>query len=314
MSTDNERLLALVAKMYYIDKVKQNEIAKRFNITSMMVSRLLKDAETKGIITFHVKMPWQMDMDLSRAVKEKFGLKDCYVFDIAENEELTFRLGSLLADYFSQILPRKDAIVGLSWGNTIMKFVESLPYIKAENLSLVQLSGAFSGKGGNISPTDLLNAVSKKLDAKPYFLHAPLYAATVEMRNNFLNDPINHVIKQMAKKSDINIIGASELSRNSNTLKSGNINEDDFRELRSLNSIGDLTGIFLDREGNCLEWTKSSLYTGANLEEISKAKIVICVAGELRKLDVLYRSCLKKYFNTLFTTRILAEALLEKHD
>ena len=51
----NDNLLYMIARLYYIDKVKQNEIAKRFNLTSMSVSRYLKEAETAGIVTFNVK-------------------------------------------------------------------------------------------------------------------------------------------------------------------------------------------------------------------------------------------------------------------
>lgn len=44
---NNEYYLAEIAKLYYTDKMKQNEIAKRFGITPMMVSRKLKEAEEK---------------------------------------------------------------------------------------------------------------------------------------------------------------------------------------------------------------------------------------------------------------------------
>ena len=58
-------LLALVAKMYYVDKVKQREIAERLHLTPMAVSRALKEADQKGIVTYHVKMPWLTDLELA---------------------------------------------------------------------------------------------------------------------------------------------------------------------------------------------------------------------------------------------------------
>ena len=307
---NNDTFLALVAKKYYIDKIKQNEIARFFNVSTMMVSRLLKEAETRGIVTFHVKTPWQMDAELGRAVIEKYGLQDCYVFNLQENEELSMKLGFLLADYFNQILPRKNAVVGVSWGNTISKFVEALPYIKVENLSLVQLTGSFPYNESMVTPTEMLNRMSKKLDSKVYFLHAPLYVASEQMKNNLLNDPLNYTIEHMAEKADINIIGISNLSNTSNTLKSGVISENDFKELVNLNSIGDLAGTFLDKNGDPIQWSKSVLNTGVSLGHIGKAKNVICVAGERCKLEIIRKTCEKKYYNTLFTTKHIAEGLL----
>ncbi|MDR1655338.1 MAG: hypothetical protein LBR96_05000 [Treponema sp.] len=306
----NDRLLAIVSKMYYIDKVKQNEIAKRFNISSMMVSRILKEAETCGIVNFHVKMPWQVDMDLSTAVRKKYGLEDCYAFDIPEDNELSLRLGSYMADYFTQILPKKNAIVGLSWGNTISKFMQALPYMQVENCSLVQLTGSFTSVNSMLSSTDVINGASKKLDGHIYVLNAPLYAVSKYMRDNLLSDPVNKLIMQMAEKSDINIIGVSDLSVHASTFKSGVITPEDYSELQSLKSIGDLAGTFLDSGGNPLKWSKSNLNTGVPLQRISNAHYVICVAGEMRKAEILKKICGKKYFNILFTTKELAKGLV----
>jgi DNA-binding transcriptional regulator LsrR (DeoR family) len=307
----NDRQLAMIAKMYYIDKVKQNEIAKYFNISSMMVSRILKEAENTGIVKFHVKMPWQVDIELSGAVKKKFGLKDCYAFNIPQDEQLSMKLGSYLADYFVQILPKKNAVVGLSWGNTISKFIEALPYIEVENCSLIQLTGAFTSVDSTITPTDIINLATKKLNSRLYVLNAPLYAGSREMRDNLMNDPVNTLIMKMADKSDINIIGLSDLSMNASTCKSGVIDMNDYKELVKLSSIGDLAGTFLDKEGIPIQWSKSNLNTGAALERISKAKQVICVAGEARKLNILRKTCGRNYFNVLFITSALAEGLLK---
>ncbi|MDR1446224.1 MAG: hypothetical protein LBI90_04935 [Treponema sp.] len=306
----NDRLLAIVSKMYYIDKVKQNEIAKRFSISSMMVSRILKEAETSGIVSFYVKMPWQVDMELSTAVMKKYGLEDCYAFDIPDDNEVPLRLGSYLADYFTQILPKKSAVVGLSWGNTISKFMQALPYMQVENCSLVQLTGSFTSVNSMVPSTDVINGASKKLDGHIYVLNAPLYAASKYMRDNLLNDPVNKLITQMAEKSNINIIGVSDLSVNASTLKSGVITPEDYRELLGLKSIGDLAGTFLDSGGNPLKWSKSNLNTGVPLQIISNARYVICVAGETRKIEILKKICGKKYFNILFTIKGLAKELL----
>jgi DNA-binding transcriptional regulator LsrR (DeoR family) len=256
-------------------------------------------------------MPWQLDIELGSSLMKKYALADCYVFDIPDNEEMPLRLGASLADYFIQILPRKNAIVGLSWGNTISKFARALPYIKVENCSLVQLSGSFPDNTSTITPTEVLNMVSKKLDSRIYFIHAPLYAASEEMRDHLLNDPINNTIREMAENADINIIGLSDLSRDSNTLKSGNICEDDFKELVSMDSIGDLAGMFLDRNGDPLYWSKSNLYMGVILNHIGMARNIICVAGELRKAEIIRKTCEKKYYNILFTTKSVAKALLQ---
>jgi|GEM_PF-2397773 len=306
---NHDHLLAMVAKMYYIDKVKQNEIARRLNITPMMVSRYLKEAEQKEMVSFHVKLPWPLDTVLGRAVMERYHLQECYVLDVPSGD-ISTNIGSFLADYFIQILP-DNAVVGLSWGYTISKFVEALPFIQTNNCSLIQLTGAFSSSQPSVTPTQIINEVSKKLNCRIYVLHAPLYASSEELRDQLVNDPTNLIIHQMAVKSDINIIGLSNLDKKATTFRSEVICQKDFDELYAAGAAGDLAGTFLDADGNEIKWSKSNMYTGVPLSEIQKAKNVICVAGELHKASLLRVVCKKQYFDTLITTKQTAHELLK---
>ena len=140
---NNDYYLAEIAKLYYTDKMKQNEIAKRFGITPMMVSRKLKEAEERGLVTFHVKMPWDMNMELSEKITEKYGLDESVVLNVKEESEIPGRLGRYLAEYIMNIL-QDDMIIGLSWGRTIAKFIESLSFVNVNNCNLFQLSRQFS--------------------------------------------------------------------------------------------------------------------------------------------------------------------------
>lgn len=303
-------LLALVAKMYYVDKVKQREIAERLHLTPMAVSRALKEADQKGIVTYHVKMPWLTDLELGRAVREKYRLKECFALEVPQGGDIPAVLGAFLADYFIQILPA-EAVVGFSWGYTISKFVESLPYVKTRSCSLIQLTGAFTGCDPDVTPTHIINQVSKKLDGRIYVLNAPLYASSREIKEHLLEDPVNVQIQEMADRSDINIIGLSNLDLNATTFRSGITSEADYEELVRLGATGDLAGTFLDGQGNTITWSKSQLYTGVPLSQISRGKHVICVGGEPRKAPLLRLVCGKGYFDTLVTTSQTARELLK---
>ncbi len=306
---NNDSFLAMVAKLYYIDKVKQNEIARRFHITPMMVSRMLKEAEQRGIVSFNVKMPWPLDVQLAHKVAERYGLLECFAIDVPQENEIPDTLGAFLAEYFVQILPQ-NAIVGLSWGYTISRFVHALPYVQTNNCSLIQLTGAFSGQYPSVTPTQIINEVSKKLNSRIYVLNAPLYASTPEVCEQLVNDPANLHIHDMARHSDINIIGLSPFAQTATTFKSGVIGPKDFEELKEAQTAGDLAGTFLDASGAEIAWSKNKLYTGVPLSIIGKAKNVICIAGESTKAPLLRQVCKRHYFNTLITTRQTAALLL----
>lgn len=307
----DDYLLSAIAKLYYIDKVKQNEIAKRFNITSMTVSRYLKEAESKEIVTFHVKSPWNIDMEKGNQIMKKYNLRDCIVVKIKENESISTTLGNFLANYVSARIT-DETTIGFSWGHTISKFVEAFPMLEVKNCNLLQLTGMFVSSDYSVTPQNIISQISNKVSGRIYMTNAPLYVKTKDVRDQLIHDATNEQLWEFAKKSDINIIGVSGMDETASTIKRGTISAEDANELRSIGSIGDVAGTYIDNNGKIVDWSKSDCYTGVPLELISEAKNVICVAGEIQKANVIRKAAEQKYFNTLVTSDIVAQELLKE--
>jgi deoxyribonucleoside regulator len=303
-------LLAEIAKLYYIDKVKQKEIADRFQITPMYVSRLLKKAE-KEIIQIYIKMPVSLDLEAGRTVKQKYKLSECITLVNDNNENMRSKISKYLADYITNCIG-DNSIIGLSWGQTILEFAKSLPFSNHNSCEVFQLSGGFLSESDYmINPSNLVKIVSEKLNCISWFLNAPFFIGNEEMKNQLLSDPNNRHFQELAGKSNFNIIGLSKLSRESTIFKVGVLQNSDIEELSSKGAIGDVAGFFIDKSGKEVEWSKSSLYIGASLSVISKAQNVICIAGEIDKVDVLRAALREKYFNILITSQEIAHKLIK---
>lgn len=302
-------LMAQVAKLYYIDKVKQNEIAERFNLTPMLVSRLIRRAEEEGIVQFHVKSPYTMDLKLGKRIKDQYGLSECVVLSDDDHSTIHEKIGAFLSDYFLNIL-KEDSIIGISWGRTISSFARNLPFTNYEKCKVMQLSGGFFHETDYmITPSSILKMVSEKLNCQPIFLNAPLYISE-EAKKFVLDDANNRQILERIQQSDINIIGASKLSAESTVSRVGVITDEDIQELTSKGAIGDIAGFFINEDGDQVEWSKSEQYVGVPLEDIQKARQVICVAGEAEKLNVIKAALKKHYFNVLITSQEMAYKLI----
>ncbi len=307
---NDEFFISEVAKLYYIDKIKQNEIAERFSVSPMVISRAIKEAEQNNIVTFHVKTPWKLDSALGNSIRKALALKECIVLDIMPNREMKAEIGAYLADYFMGMLSNAK-IVGISWGRTIAKFAEALPYSRIERMELVQLTGCFwEEKGYSVTPTGIMLHMAEKLGAKSYFLNAPLYVPTEEMCQIIKGDQMNQVIFEKSQKCDVTICGASKLDRNSTTFRMGVITDEDYNELEQKGAIGDIAGTFIDAAGNEIIWSKTKLYTGTPQSTISKANNCICVAGEAKKAQVILAGARKKMFNMLIISRELATEMV----
>lgn len=304
-------LLAQIAKLYYIDKVKQNEIATRYQITPMNVSRLLKKAEDEGIVSFYVKMPSDINLSLGKKVKDKYNLSECIVLNINLKDDVKEEIGKFTGNYILSLLS-KDSIIGMSWGQTTYEFVKNLSYSNHSDCIVIQLAGGFMLENNYlITPSNIIKMVSEKLNCIPVFLNAPFIISTDDVKKQLLKDPSNKHMMELARRANINIIGASELSKDSTIFRAYALDTKDRNELIEKGALGEIAGFPIDKDGNEMIWSKSKLYTGVSLSVIKKARHVICLAGEEEKAKVLAVGMKKKYFNILITSNIVAEKLIE---
>lgn len=308
---ENNFLLAEIAKLHYIDKVKQKEIAERYQITPMQISRLLKKAEDEGIVSFYVKMPAGIDMSLGKKVKDKYKISECIVLNIGPEENIKEKIGKFAADYILSLLG-KDSIIGMSWGRTIYEFAKNLSYSNHSDCKVVQLAGGFMLENNHlITPSNIIKMVSEKLNCIPVFLNAPFSISTEDAKKQLLQDPSNKYLMELAGRATIHIMGSSELSKDSTIFEVGVLDAKDRDELIEKGAVGELSGFPIDKNGNQIIWSKSKLYTGVPLDVIKKSPNVVCLTGEEEKAKVLAAGMKMKYFNILITSQRAAEKLLE---
>jgi len=303
-------LLSQIAKMYYVDGIKQNEIARYFDMTPMMVSRSLKKAEQQKIVTIHIKMPWDQDMELGKRMRDQFQLKDCVVLNPSGLMDSNSLIARYFVDYFSSFV-RNNMIVACSWGKTISEFASSLHFLNVTGCSIVQINGAVWSPIPSLMPTQILQSLSQRLNARSYPMNAPLYVDSASTKETLLQDPTNIAVQEMTKKADVVIIGASDLDVSATTIESNSSIMTSMDELRTNGAIGDLGGMFLDKDGLPIQWSKGDLYMGVPLDVIKQAKNVFCLAGGKGKASVLKAAAKQHYFTALITTKETALAMLE---
>lgn len=308
---ENEFLLSEIAKLYYIDQMKQKDIANLFKITPIQVSRLLKTAVDNHLIQFHITMPIEIDFEMGKQLKDKFHLRECVVINELNPSVVLTKMSQYLAQFVSSLM-QSGSIMGVSWGRGIYDFTKQLPFLNLQNVKIVQLSGGvFSESDYMVTPAHIVTTACEKLNSIPIFLNAPFFFPNIDTKTQMLQDTGIQRVYELAKSATVNIIGTSPLKLESTVSRVGIVSAEDIAELSEKGAVGDIAGYFIDKEGNLIDWSKSQLYSGVPLELIYQAETSICIAGEVEKATVLRASLSRNYYNTLITSKQLAENLLE---
>lgn len=312
---DDQFRLYHVAKLYYIDRLKQVEIAEMMHLSVMTISRLLKAAEEFGLVSVEVRAPESMDHDLSRALKEKYPmLRESLVLAPRPGDHIRTQLAAIAANYIQDLLT-DQSVLGISWGKTISAFASRLHPTRARNVQVIQLSGGFLYENDYLMmPSNIVQMASDKLQCQALYLNMPMFISNRETKHQLMQDPLNRYALDKARQCQINVVGLSSLSDEPTMKKVGVLSDEDMAELKSAGAIGDIVGYFINARGEPIQWSKSGLYGGADLETIASARHVICLALEAAKAQVTHLALKKRYVNTLIITRDLAQALLRQED
>jgi len=300
-----------VAKMYFIEKMKQNTIAQVLGISNIQVSRLIKRAEREGIVSFKVEAPLSINWKLGKQFKSKYPyLKEAVVVNSSALSDARELVGGVAAKYVQSLI-EQNTTIGISWGRTLLAFVRALDVCSFEGVKVFQMSGGFLfSENTDLMPSNMVKLAGNKLGAESFIWNAPLFVASREVKQSLMLDPSLQYVNQLGQNMDIAVFGISSLLEHSTMRKTGVISSEDMQELESLGAVGDVMGYFIDRKGSLVMWSKAERSMGIQPSVFSKTNNAICLATGIEKADILKLTIEHKYCNTLIISSDLAHRVL----
>ncbi len=143
------KLIYRIAKSYYEDGLTQHEIGRKFGLSRIKVSRLLKEAVKSGAVKIMIFEPKSAEIvKLEEEIEQKYSIDEVVIVESSDfsYENTLTNIGRAAANYLDRIL-RGDETIALAWGNTIHSLVEALPRKNFYNLKIVQLMGGLGASG-----------------------------------------------------------------------------------------------------------------------------------------------------------------------
>lgn len=176
MDKKTERLVD-VARMYYEQDRTQSEIADQYGISRPMVSKLLKEARDKGIVTIRISAPQEESggaLSLMELVGRCFGIYDGVAVPDGPNDQTTNEaVAEAAISYLSGL---GGTGLGIGWGHIIGDVVKHME----QRETLVPI-GTFVcpliGNGGvglkNYHSNELVRSIAEHSGAQPRFIYSP---------------------------------------------------------------------------------------------------------------------------------------------
>jgi DNA-binding transcriptional regulator LsrR (DeoR family) len=128
--------MVIAARRYYLDSKTKSDIADELKVSRFKVARLLDEAVERGIVSFRIHAPSDVDVDLSLAVAETFGIRQALVLELPDGpaDFQRAQLGRVSAEVLGSLI-EPDDVIGVAWGRTLHAMVQVLPPLAAARWS-----------------------------------------------------------------------------------------------------------------------------------------------------------------------------------
>lgn len=311
LSPDTINEYRRAAYYYYKNHLTQEEIAKRMNMSRQRVNRILSACIKNGIVKISIEGIESCNLNLESELEKKYGLKEVYVIENENKEELNHNLGIQGVHYLRKNIKSND-IIGVARGHAVSAVVDNMPYITTlDNIIVTQLTGSIKEKNSKLGVDKLVYQLADKLQAREELLYFPLIVGSAKLKHAFMQDAVCKNTYSIMRNSNIAIVGIGVAQKQWKHMVNLYDKEDFSHKQWADSVVGEVCTHFYDRNGNMVEPPFRDRMLTLSLEDYKNIPIRLGIAGGLEKYNAIKGAVLGKYINVLITEKSVAEKLLE---
>jgi lsr operon transcriptional repressor len=307
-----EEQLLRVAWYYYVDGVSQDDIAKLMGVSSASAGRLLERCRQSGIVSFTINSEYYSAFEVGRRLKERFSLREALVppmldSDVADQSTINQWLGRGGAQYLQNHLKPGD-LLGMGWGDTVRSTVDALNSDAMSQVSTVSLTG---GVGTYVNTLRRVRTGHSD-SAHDSLIPAPILASSAELARALRAEEQVQLLLERARHCDHAVIGVGAVGAQATLVQVGYTSAEQLAEFAEAGAVGDLLGVFYDRNGKVLDLPLHDLRIGISMDDLRRVPNVVAIAGGMSKYQAVLGALRGGYLDVLVTTEDVARALLEE--
>lgn len=299
-----------VAVDYYIKKKKQKEIAKEYGVSNVQISKYLKLAEKRNIVSVTVNPPNVSKEDLQWyqiMFKELFGIENLILTPGSENtEKSTNFLVNFAVKYIMETYPNKNLNVGIGLGQTM----HALCGINSESekkskWKYYPVCATIQNKSSKYFDYEqLLNSASTNWGGS--------YSSQLVNMLYFSNTHEVNLQKPISKyfdKLDVLITGIGSAFTMHPATREMFFSKEEMEDVLTKNLVGDIVNFFFDIDGKI--YASEKLQNQITVEQIKTTTKTIAIASGLHKVESIIGALRSGMVTTLITDIQTAKHVIE---
>lgn len=312
MSEANLDHVTTVARLYYFDRLTQDELARRFKVSRSTISRLLKQAHDSGVVEIKIRVTPEIHEGLEHEFVRRFGIERLLCgADMFDEGSQRLAVASLVAAYLDKSLV-DGTTIAVGMGRNVSAIADAPgDFLPRDVLFASAIGGCVNG-GESVNADHIARRLAARFQARSETLYAPAIVEDPSLRSALLgNDSVRRTLDR-ARKSAVALIGVGDMTRDSNLVRMGWLSPRALADVRAGGTVGDIMGNdFIDANGKPSHTQIEGRVIALTLRELMAIRDVVVVASEPTKIPVLLAALRSGVVRTLATSLSNARAVLE---
>ena len=305
MSEKNEdyelvRQIHAVLVLHFIDGLKQSEIAKKFNLSTSKVNRLIAQGRNMGMVKIDIESHFQHLADLEMRLTESTSLNGAVITPaVSGNPDTTLQqVGRAAANRLVESI-RDGDVIAITGGKAVSAVVNNLTCDVPMDVTVVPLTGGVQGKYFT-DVNHLATQLAERLGGKAMLVHAPLFAETQAQRDMLLQvGPVREIF-DMASAADVALVGIGSIEPAGSSYYDLNpVPEADRKMLVSMGVVGEMLGYLIRDSGQIANYALNQRIVAVDPSCLANCKRVIGIATGAEKVRPIRAALAGKYLDSL---------------
>ena len=300
------QLLHRAASAYYVDGVRQAEVAERLGVSRPTVSKLLAEARRIGMVRFEVLEPPTADLpDLGARLQDVLGVRSVRIAPGNQVQRDYRGIGDLLGEELRSLDLQRGEVLLISSGKTTYA-VSGMPGLpELPGVVIAPTVGGQQETDPSFQTNEIVRRFADRTRAEPKFMFAPA-SPSEQLWESLQADPSFREITDLWARARAVVVGIGEPYQGRAALTSV-VPRD---EPALVPAVGDINLHFYDIDGHPVSYPGSELLVRPPRELLNALPTSIAMAAGERKAPSILAGARTGLYTTLLTDEPTAQAVL----
>ncbi len=210
ISREKRQKLAQVARLYYLEDLKQSDIAKELGVSRPLISRMLSEARRLGVVEIRIHEPEDEGTDLLGRLCRRSSLRGGLLIEDAADDRLTNRR---LSEATVRLLEQLRTVrLGVGWGYFVGQLVSCLEEATKPDSRITDICPLVGNAGfpiRNYHSNENVRLLAGYLGAEPHFLYLPALPESLDEKQVLCSTELYHQICEEWERMDTALLNIS---------------------------------------------------------------------------------------------------------